>query len=320
MYAALLAGQYLKILSPKMSLSSLPKIEFEPIFALARRHGLKLSDIVSINELGLDFRVVTAVDRDGISWLLRIPRRPDVIKKIKYEAQTLSFLRPRLPFAVPDWRIVSDELVAYPKLTDPTAIHVDAQTQEITWNIDQDSDTFTASLGKALAALHAVSVDEAVANGLNAFTPDNMREQIACEIDQVKSAFEVSPELESRWRTWLNNDALWPAHTVVVHGDLYAGHVLVNAKSEVTGFIDWTEAQVNDPSIDFNSQLLLFGEAGLASLIHHYKLAGGRVWPNMTKHVTERLAAFPIKYALFALESGEPTHTEAVRAQLLQTE
>lgn len=293
--------------------------ENEPIFALARRYGLELSTITDINELGLDFRVVTAVDRDGIYWILRIPRRSDVIKKIKREAQILSFLKPRLPFAVPDWRIATDELVAYPKLNDPTAIQVDAQTQELTWNIDKDSDAFVASLGKSLAALHAVSIQEAVDAGLNASTPEDARKQIAREIDQVKSAFEINPELERRWNNWLNDDTSWPDHSVVVHGDLYAGHILVNGKGEITGFIDWTEAEVNDPSIDFNSHLLLFGESGLADLIHHYESAGGRVWPGMASHVAERLAAYPIKYALFALESGESAHLEAVQSQLLQS-
>lgn len=105
----------------------------------------------------------------------------------------------------------------------------------------------------------------------------------------------------------------------MVHGDLYAGHILVNDKSEITGMIDWTEAEVSDPSIDFISHLLLFDEVNLASLISHYEAAGGRVWPRMTHHITERLSLSPIKYALFALESGEPDYLDAAKAQLLQS-
>jgi macrolide phosphotransferase len=289
------------------------------IISLARQHNLELTQITDINELGLDFRVATVIDSDGLEWILRIPRRPDVIKKIRHEAKVLSMLQPHLPFAVPDWRIVSDELVAYPKLSDPTAIHVDAHSHELTWNIDRDSDIFTASLGKALAALHGVPAEEGAAAGLEIFTPETARQQIAREIELIKSSFKINPQLEERWHKWLNDDTSWPQHSVIVHGDLYAGHILVNKENEVTGFIDWTEAQVNDPAIDFNSQLLLLGEAGLTSLIHHYEAAGGRIWPNMARHVAERLAAYPIKYALFALESGEQIHMEAVQAQLLQT-
>lgn len=293
--------------------------EIEPVLELARRHGLDLSSMLDVNELGLDFRVVTAVDRLGMHWVLRIPRRPDVVKKIEREARALSLLRPRLPFAIPDWRIVSAELVAYPKLNDLTAIHVDAATSELTWNIDQNSDTFVMTLGRSLAALHEVPMHDAIQGGLSVSTPGEMRGQIARDIDQIKDAFDIHPDLERRWRVWLDDDDSWPNRSVVVHGDLYAGHILVNEKSEITGMIDWTEAEIGDPSVDFSAHLLLFGEASLVRLMHHYEAAGGSVWPGMARHIGERLAASPIKYALFALESGEAVHLEAVEAQLLQT-
>jgi macrolide phosphotransferase len=121
--------------------------EHASIFELALRHGLELAGRVEINELGLDFRIASAVDALGLPWVLRIPRRPDMTGKIQREAAILALLRPRLPFAVPDWRIVSDELIAYPKLTDPTAISVDAATHDMTWHIDTESDAFTRSLG-----------------------------------------------------------------------------------------------------------------------------------------------------------------------------
>lgn len=45
--------------------------------ALAARHGLLLDESsVTITEAGLDFRVAMAADTDGVTWVLRIPRRP----------------------------------------------------------------------------------------------------------------------------------------------------------------------------------------------------------------------------------------------------
>jgi macrolide phosphotransferase len=284
----------------------------------ARRHGLDLVGKLNINELGLDFRVVTASDRDGRSWVLRIPRRGDMIDKIERENRILSLLRPRLPFAVPDWRIVSAELVAYPELPGPTAISVNATTQEVTWNIDEDSAVFVASLGRALAALHAIPAPEAIEGGLRAATPDEMRERVTHDIALVKSAFAIEANLERRWRAWLDDDASWPQHAVVVHGDLYAGHVLVHPRGEVTGMIDWSEAEFSDPSIDFTSHLLLCGEGGLTRLIESYANAGGRTWDQMARHIAERLTLTPLRYALFALETREPVHLDAAKAQLLQ--
>lgn len=301
-----------------MSSSSIDSAESEPVRKLAHRHGLDLSGEMHINELGLDFRIVSATDHSGLPWVLRIPRRPDVIGKIRHEARMLSLLRPRLPFAIPDWHIASDELVAYPKLTDPTAISVDAATHAVTWNIDQNSVAFTRALGKALAALHAVPTHDLASGGLGSWTSREAREQTALEIGQVKAAFNIAPGLERRWRAWLDDDTSWPNHSAVIHGDLYAGHILVNKQGDITGMIDWSEAEINDPAIDFSAHLLLFDEAGLAGLIRHYEAAGGRVWPRMAHHIAERLSFSPVKYALFALRSGEAVHLDAARAQLLQ--
>lgn len=102
----------------------------------------------------------------------------------------------------------------------------------------------------------------------------------------------------------------------MVHGDFYAGHILVDADEQVSGFIDWTEAEVSDPSVDFSGHLLGFGETGLRQLIDEYEAAGGRTWPAMFDHVRERAAASPVRYAVFALEIGDDGHLDAARAQL----
>jgi macrolide phosphotransferase len=284
---------------------------------LAARHGLTIAGPVHINELGLDFRVVTAADTAGMSWILRVPRRPDAMRKIDKEARTLSFLQSRLPFAVPDWRIVTPKLVAYPMLTDTTAIVVDAATGAVEWKIDQESPVFADSFARALAALHAVPVEEAAAAGMQVRTPEQARRAVADDVFRVRSEFAVSESLLIRWQTWLDDDSCWPDFCVPVHGDLYLGHTLVDRAGRVTGMIDWTEARVDDPAIDMSSHLMLFGEAGLEKLLSNYAAAGGRVWPRMAHQVAERQAVFPVTYALFALESGDDKHTAAVKQMLV---
>jgi macrolide phosphotransferase len=260
--------------------------------------------------------VVTAADPRGQSWVLRIPRRADVIPKIEREARVLAFLRSRLPFAVPDWRIVSPDLVAYPRLPGATAIRVDAATKEVSWNIHRDGEAFSIALGQALAALHTVPVEAAATAGIRMSSPEAVRAQTAHELDRVKAAFELDPDLERRWRSWLEDETAWPPHSVVVHGDLYAGYVLVGERADIIGMIDWSEAEVGDPAIDFSSHLLMFGEAGVHRLIQHYATAGGRVWPGLARQAGERLAYSIVKYALVALDTREEEHPAAARARL----
>ena len=84
-----------------------------------------------------------------------------------------------------------------------------------------------------------------------------------------------------RWQNWLGNDALWPKRTAFIHGDLHPGHILIDEDARVTGFIDWTEASVDDPANDFVSHLMAFCEDSLKELITAYEEAGGFVWPSM---------------------------------------
>ena len=151
-------------------------------------------------------------------------------------------------------------------------------------------------------------------------TPAQARQEVADDIDRVRREIAINDKRLNRWQRWLDDDTSWPDFCVVVHGDLYVGHVLVDDSERVTGMIDWSECCVDDPTIDMTSHLMVFGEAGLAKLIADYEAAGGRVWPRMAHHTKERLAISPVLYALFGLESGHADHLAAAKAQLAAEE
>lgn len=286
------------------------------IAATARRHGLALVGDLERDDQGLDFRVVFATDESGLAWVLRLPRRADVLPRAENEARVLRLLRGRLPAEVPDWRIFTPELIAYPRLAGTTALTFDPASKEPTWHIDPGSPTFAASLARLLAALHGLDPAEAAAAGLKVATPEGARRAFADDLDRVKREVGIGEGPWRRWRTWLDDDASWPPFTTLVHGDLYVGHVLVDEAARATGVLDWTEAEVSDPTIDFTGHLLAFGEEGLGRLLADYEAAGGRTWPGMRRQIGERLSASPVKYALFALMSGLDEHLDAARAQL----
>jgi macrolide phosphotransferase len=66
-------------------------------------------------ELGWDHRVLAATV-DGVPWIFRFPRRPDVDR----ERRLLQLVGSRLPVAVPDWQLdttVGDRtVIGYPEL------------------------------------------------------------------------------------------------------------------------------------------------------------------------------------------------------------
>ncbi len=259
------------------------------LYALAARHGLKLHGPLTVNELGLDYRIVIATVDDGRRWVLRIPRRAEVSAKVEPEARVLAMLKNRLPFAVPDWRVANAELVAYPMLEDSTAMVIQPGSSTPDWVVPQDSEVFAESFATALAALHAVPISAAVDAGMLIRTPTQARQKVADDVDRVRREFVVNDKRLHRWQRWLDDDSSWPDFSVVVHGDLYVGHVLIDNTERVSGMIDWSEARVDDPAIDMAAHLMVFGEEGLAKLLLTYEAAGGRVWPRLAHHIAERL-------------------------------
>jgi macrolide phosphotransferase len=184
-------------------------------------------------------------------------------------------------------------------------------TKQPTWNIDRKSSVFARSFGQALAALHGVPD----AAGLKVSTPEEIRKTASDEIERVRKEVGVGVELDRRWQAWLDDDS-WPPFTALIHGDLYGAHVLVDDTSRATGILDWTEAEVADPAMDFVFHLMGFGESGLDQLLTEYEAAGGRTWSGMRRHIGERLSAVPVKYALFALTTASDEHLAAARVQL----
>ncbi|MFC0329054.1 macrolide 2'-phosphotransferase [Paenibacillus sepulcri] len=285
----------------------------------ASRCGLQLDPAsAKINESGLDFQAMFADTADGVPWVIRRPRRLDVIDSADYESKVLHLIRNKLPVQVPDWKVHTADLIAYPMLEGVPAASINAQTKSYDWVINPQSlsAVFVQSLAAAMAALHRINHEEAASAGIRVLQPDEARRTLSIRMDRVKANFGVSHALWQRWQAWTSDDSFWPEHSSLVHGDLHPGHILINPDEKVTGLLDWTEAEVADPAADFAIYCACFGEPALEDLIEHYRTAGGRVWPRMQEHIVETLAAYPVLIALFALKSGLPDYMEMARGAL----
>ncbi|MDQ1910793.1 macrolide 2'-phosphotransferase [Paenibacillus sp. GD4] len=277
------------------------------ILELARNHGIEVEpSTATSNESGLDFFAVFANGKEGARWVLRSPRREDVIESAAYEQNVLRLAAGRLPVSVPNWEVHTQELIAYRMLEGTPMATINMETKSYDWHMDPQAipEAFIQSLAEALAALHGIRSDEALRDGVRVKEPAEVRAAMAEQMNDIRHAFGVSRALWDRWQQWLADETYWPPYTGLVHGDLHPGHILVNAEGKVTGLLDWTEGEVADPAADFTIYYALFGDEGLADLLVRYEKAGGRVWPWMHEHIVERLAAYPVLIGLFALKSG----------------
>lgn len=291
----------------------------QDILTLAHQHGLTLqADSLQFNESGLDFQVVFATDAKGDRWVLRLPRREDVLPSVEQEKRTLELVVPLLAVEAPQWTVCTDELIAYRALSGTPAGTIDVDAKAYLWSIDITHlpDQFHESLARGMVSLHHIDCEQARAAGLPVATIDESRTAMQRRMDFVKREFGVSEALWHRWQSWLQKDEIWPQMTVLTHGDLHAGHILIDTQAQVTGLIDWTEAAVADPAVDFVAHFRTFGEAALEKLISAYDRMGGYTWSGMAEHVTELAAAYPVAIAEFALKSNLDEYKQMARQGL----
>ena len=109
--------------------------EMKQVMEIAKKHNLILKEeTIQFNESGLDFQVVFAQDESGTEWVLRLPRREDVMPRTKVEKQALDLVNKYgKSFQAPNWIIYSDELIAYKKLDGVPAGTIDHNIGNYVW-------------------------------------------------------------------------------------------------------------------------------------------------------------------------------------------
>lgn len=293
----------------------------EAIRELASRHDLALAeDGITFNESGLDYRVAFGHEESDVSeqWVLRIPRRADVSATLDEERRVLDFVRPRLSVAVPDWRISTAELIAYPLLPGFPGLTLDDAGEPL-WNFDTASETYADSLARLIAELHTLDTDQAHAAGVPHEDPEQVRARWRADLERVRAEFEVSDDLIGGWKAWLDDDGLWPQSTVFTHGELYPAHLLLDEHEEIVSVLDWTTARVSDPVVDFAFHCMISTADIFERTVARYTELTGRQEPRLAERCASLLAASPLSHGLYALATGLEEH-RAAAAKMLNPE
>jgi aminoglycoside phosphotransferase (APT) family kinase protein len=182
--------------------------------------------LLGIDE-GWDFKVLIVGE-----WVVRWPRHRLAVEEIEREVKLLPVLAPLLPVEIPRLAYVSREpwLVAYPLIRGEPLV-------------DEDPDGVRAFLD----ALHAVHVDSVPAD-----RPDwleTYREQ-ADEFRRVVLPL-LDPDERARGEALLDEvETLTGFEPAPTHSDLGPSHLLVR-DDRLVGVIDWGDARIGDPAIDY---------------------------------------------------------------------
>ena len=101
---------------------------------------------------------------------------------------------------------------------------------------------------------------------------------IVTSINQIKAFEELNRNVDLNvdihdLRRYLENDVSSPFEDAsrLVHNDLWAEHILVDLRSGgVSGIIDWGDAVIDDPAVDFAGLYTWCGESWLESVRENY--------------------------------------------------
>jgi aminoglycoside phosphotransferase (APT) family kinase protein len=179
-------------------------------------------------DAGWDYKVLIVDD----AWVMRWPRHQLAIEEIEQEVELLPVLAPLLPVEVPQFEYVSREpwLVAYRLIRGDPLIAEDPE-----------------GVRAFLAALHAVDVEN-----LPARRPDwlEMYREQADEFRRVVLPL-LDPDERPRGEALLAEvETLTGFRPALTHSDLGPEHLLVRGE-RLVGVIDWGDARIGDPAIDY---------------------------------------------------------------------
>jgi aminoglycoside phosphotransferase (APT) family kinase protein len=194
-------------------------------------------------------------------WIVQFPVLPGAAEALRKQVRMLPRLAPEVSAAIPEPELVSEDPICMGYRRIDGVPMTDAGEGGI----------WPERLGRFLADLHLVPPEWV---GLRARTPEQVRARLAEFLPEVRSRLFrlLDPThrrgLEREVERFLGDDRNWRFAVCVTHGDLGPAHVLVAPSGDLSGVIDWGDAEVGDPVWDFAWMLYAMpavGERALAA-------------------------------------------------------
>ncbi|MFN8638323.1 MAG: aminoglycoside phosphotransferase family protein [Dehalococcoidia bacterium] len=119
--------------------------------------------------------------------------------------------------------------------------------------------------------------------------------------------------LEARARRFVEQGGMASAPRALIHGDCSSEHLLIVKERTLAGVIDWADAMVGDPALDFAALLSASSRSLVKAVLEAYTLEGGSVDADAKRRVQFYLDVAPVFGVLFAEDGGFPEIARADR-------
>lgn len=250
-------------------------------------------EIATIEQVGMGWDCFT-YEVNG-EWIVQLPRLPGAEETTRKQIALLPELARELPAAVPIPALVSEHplCMAYRKIPG------------FPLDVDRALDGHVPErLGRFLRDLHMAPPEIL---GWRPRGPEAWREEYRELLGAFRErVFPLLPAPEraaadAMFESFVGRDANFRFATVVVHRDLGPQHVLVTANGDLAGVIDWGDAAIGDPAIDFwwLAGHPAFGERMLAA-------CGGEPDPTFRDRARFYFRVGPWHEVTYGLDTDQP--------------
>jgi aminoglycoside phosphotransferase (APT) family kinase protein len=233
--------------------------------------------------------------------VFRFPRRHVAAGLIEREIAVLPQIAAHLPLAISASHFIGVKTSEYPWAFAGYDL-IGGSTSCSLGLTDSSRGALAEPLAEFLKALHGVEPAELVALGL---PPDEIgrldHDKRLRMTHERAAALTEAGQLDSGdfFTDWLEAHptvTLEDAKRRLVHGDLYARHILINESGQPTGVIDWGDVHLGDPALDIAIAHLILPSSAHAAFRAAYGAIDDRTW------TTARYRA--IYHAILELDYG----------------
>ena len=228
--------------------------------------------------------------------VVRFPRRQIAVALLEAEARLLPWIAGRVPLPVPVPSLHGQPsarfrwpFLGYGHLAGTTACRLALG--------DAERAAVAPALGTFLAALHALPVSEARRLGAGGDTIGrlDLRTKVPrahAYLDGLGDAVSAADAAAARALLAAAATIAAPPSEALVHGDLYARHLLLDARTRLCGVIDWGDVHVGHPAVDLSVAIGFLPPAARPAFVHAYGPIDAETW---------RLARFRALWSALAI-------------------
>ena len=207
------------------------------------------------------------------AFVFRFPKRAEVEDRLRGEIELLKIISNNKndTIPIPQFEFLGSGNANYPFLfVGYRKLRGESQAEKRV--LLQNSELMR--LVQFLKGLHSIPIDSVSSVKEEDSLPSNVWQEGKAKFEErLLSLSRVNALLEKQVRDFLENyrwSILDKSFTkCFVHNDLLPEHILLNAKGDISGIIDWGDAAIDDPAIDYAGLGYCFGFEDLITSVQH---------------------------------------------------